>query len=612
MTVRGRVWLTLVALVVVAAAATAGYFVLRTRERSLPPAPVTRVPASWQDVRTGEGHVVHVQQAGIACEQCHGASATMQAPSVSVCRSCHASQAKMRHALDDALALGAASGDDLADCLACHGFAASAPQSPWQCLRCHEEPQGAHAAIAEGAHDDCAVCHRPHEEPAIQPKACRDCHVSADNAHGGLPMEDGKNCLACHDAHGSAALANERCSNCHEQSEAIFVGHDRCAGCHVPHAFSKSDVASCTSCHAGQHTLAEAEAPAHRRCTSCHDPHAPKRADDGTCKGCHAKIAPTHPAVDGHDCVSCHAPHAGAPLQGKATHAASVTHDASSVQARRGPIASHQPCTSCHALAADDRAAHGGKADCTACHAPHAFAPPAATATCADCHRSQLASLARNPGHAKPTAGEKTPCASCHRGHPHEASMPPAQCSTCHTDVHPRPEHAQCSACHVPHAGTPRAQAESCQSCHAEQHAQAIPAHRECRTCHEPHTGRSLAKASCRSCHATQAKQGHGKLDLDCLECHAVHTGTGAGKALLGTAAAHGSPAKKACTQCHAPSKLGGLHQVQKHQTCSSCHGGAHDPGPWSERQTCVSCHRDRERHAPEAALCQGCHVFKP
>jgi len=39
----------------------------------------------------------------------------------------------------------------LADCLACHGFAASAAESPWQCLRCHEEPQGAHLFPADRA-----------------------------------------------------------------------------------------------------------------------------------------------------------------------------------------------------------------------------------------------------------------------------------------------------------------------------------------------------------------------------------------------------------------------------------------------------------------------------
>ena len=190
--------------------------------------------------------------------------------------------------------------------------------------------------------------------------------------------------------------------------------------------------------------------------------------------------------------------------------------------------------------------------------------------------------------------------------------MPPAQCSTCHADVHPRQEHAQCTACHEPHAGVPKAQVQSCQSCHAAEHAQAIPAHRQCGACHEPHTGGAPAPASCRGCHATQARQGHGKLELSCMKCHVVHATPNAGNLPLGAGVTHAPATKTACTQCHAPSKLSGLHQVKEHQTCSKCHGGAHDPGPWSERQTCVSCHRDRERHAPEAALCQGCHVFKP
>lgn len=627
MTGRTRVMLALAGVITIAATATVAHLVLRTREASLPPAPATRVPANWQSFRSGEGHVVHVQQAGIACEGCHGASSTMTTPSLTVCAGCHQGQATMRHGLDSALAVGAAHGAELADCLACHGFSESAAQTPWQCLRCHEEPQGAHAAIPHGAHQDCSTCHRPHDEPAIQPKACRDCHVDADNQHGGLSTEDGKNCLTCHDAHGSAALANQRCADCHAQPEAIFAGHERCAGCHVPHAFSKDEAASCTSCHREQHTLGEKTSEAHRRCTSCHDPHAPKRASDATCKGCHAKVAPSHPAVEGHDCLSCHAPHAQHPQRATGTHGATnmpvatTTHGTSDTR-----VATHVACTQCHALAPDDRGAHGGKADCTTCHAPHAFAHPAQPTVCAACHATQLAALAKNAGHGKPPAqagrgggrapdvahAGGAPCASCHQGHPHAASMPPVACASCHADVHPRQEHAQCSACHEPHSGAPLSQAASCQTCHAEEHAAAIPAHRECARCHEPHQGKTRAPASCRSCHAQQAKLGHGKLEAGCAQCHGVHAGSAGGSHATTPPLTVGAGKMKTCTQCHAVAKLGGMHQVKQHQTCDTCHEGAHDPGPWSERETCIGCHRDREQHAPQAALCQGCHVFKP
>lgn len=605
MTRRTRTWLALAGVALIAAAAAFALYARRAWESSLPPAPVTRVPPSWQSFRQGEGHVVHVQAAGIACEKCHDPGSTMTKPSLTVCAGCHDGQAQMRHGLGAALGIGAAHGDELADCLACHGFAEDAARSPWQCLRCHEEPQGAHAAVARGAHEDCSTCHRPHDEPAIQPKACRDCHVTADNQHGGMTVEDGKNCLACHDAHGSATLANERCASCHEQPEAIFAGHDRCAGCHVPHAFSTDDVASCTSCHREQHTLAEATVGAHRRCTTCHDPHAPKRASDATCKSCHAKVAPRHPAVEGHDCVSCHAPHAV-----RAPHALGAA------------VASHAACTQCHALARDDGGAHGGKAACTTCHVPHAFAHPAQTQVCAECHRAQLKATASNPGHSGRAARvdgkggavttiastkAKAPCASCHQGHPHDASLPPVACATCHTDQHPREGHAECTSCHEPHAGTPLAQAKSCEGCHAEQHAAALPEHRECARCHTPHEGAMPAPASCRSCHAKQAAVGHGKLDGGCGQCHGIHPDA---KSAQSKAASASTVAT--CTQCHAPSKLGGLHQVKKHQTCSKCHGGAHDAGPWSERATCVECHTTREKHVPEAALCQGCHVFRP
>jgi hypothetical protein len=55
---------------------------------------------------------------------------------------------------------------------------------------------------------------------------------------------------------------------------------------------------------------------------------------------------------------------------------------------------------------------------------------------------------------------------------------------------------------------------------------------------------------------------------------------------------------------------LPGLHDNPSHRECAKCHGGAHDPGPWSERATCTACHADRVNHVPEAKLCQGCHVF--
>ncbi len=612
MTGRTRVWLGLGAVALAAAAAVATHYVLLTRQSSLPPAPVTRVPASWKDFRQGEGHVVHVQQVGIACAKCHGEGKTMAKPSLTVCAGCHEQRARMRHGLGSALDLGAAHGAELADCLGCHGFAADAVASPWQCLSCHEEPQGTHVAIAHGGHDDCSACHRPHDEPSIQPKACRDCHVGADNQHGGMSAEGGKNCLACHDAHGSPTLANERCSGCHDKPEATFVGHDRCAGCHVPHEFSADDVASCTSCHRERHTLAETEVAAHARCTSCHDPHAPKRASDATCQGCHTKVAPSHPVVEGHACVSCHAPHAQhAPLAMVAPHAIGMP------TAHTAAVPTHAACTQCHALAHDDGSAHGGKAECTTCHVPHAFAHPAQPGVCADCHRVQLSAIASNPGHAgrKPragtaavtTGGKKSPCLSCHQGHPHDASLPPVACSTCHADPHPRQGHQECTSCHEPHSGTPLALSQSCETCHAAQRAAALPEHRACLRCHTPHEGGSLAPASCRGCHAKQAATQHGQLDAGCGECHGIHPQG---------SAAHGSGGSVStvatCTKCHAPSTLGGLHQVKEHQTCTKCHGGAHDAGPFSERATCVACHSTREKHVPEAALCQGCHVFKP
>ena len=57
--------------------------------------------------------------------------------------------------------------------------------------------------------------------------------------------------------------------------------------------------------------------------------------------------------------------------------------------------------------------------------------------------------------------------------------------------------------------------------------------------------------------------------------------------------------------------KLPGLHAQPAHQNRVTCHQGAHDPGPFSERETCIACHQKQREHIPDAQLCQGCHVFR-
>jgi hypothetical protein len=540
-----------------------GYWAERTLRASTPPLPSATVPASWHDVRESRGHSVHVGQEGIACNKCHDVAGGFHPPSLAVCAKCHEPQARMRHGLHGQMA------DEMgivADCSACHVFGRQADHEPWNCIRCHEEPQGKLGAVQVHAVAPCSQCHHPHEEPAIAAAACLSCHLASDNRHAGIAGADSKNCLTCHQAHGPAEQAVERCQACHDKPHALRAGHERCTSCHEPHGFAVAEVKNCRSCHTAEVVLAEKQVPAHQQCTSCHDPHAPAQVSDGVCAKCHQSVSPAHPATEGHACTGCHDPH---PKQAA------------------GPLA--QPCTSCHAFAHDDQAAHGKHAECLACHTPHAFAKPATPQVCAGCHAPQLAGTAHNAGHAR--------CLDCHQGHPHDAALPPLACGGCHKDVHPRKEHLECVQCHEPHSGAPRALGQSCAQCHLKEQKSVAHEHADCLGCHTPHEGGKLPAAQCVSCHDKQASQNHGALAAGCTACHGIH-------------AEQGPRATRQCTSCHEISKLPGMHTQPAHQDCKTCHEGAHDSGPFSDRKTCLTCHTKQQNHAPDAQLCQGCHVF--
>lgn len=565
-----------------------GLWVTRTRQQSLPPLPnaSARVPAAWRSFRDGPGHVVHVGQEGIACTECHDVDHGFAPRGTQVCAKCHVSQARIRHAVHDDVA----GGPPLADCLACHNFGPDKEEHAWDCIRCHEAPQGALAAVRFHAQEACGKCHHPHDEPAIDPLDCRSCHMSSENHHplstgahaggagagvhesAGSPASaiDGNlNCLQCHSAHDAAEHAVDRCTECHDDKpHALFPeGHQTCTSCHQPHAFKQDQAAPCKSCHQSQHVLAETAVPAHRECTSCHDPHEVAKVGDATCRGCHQQVAPAHPAVEGQTCIACHTPHPKSP-------------DASIANA----------CTGCHTLAHDDHAAHAGHAECTSCHVPHTFAHPQQAQVCTTCHKEQIALTAQNKGH--------TDCLGCHQGHPHDAQLEPRACTDCHHDVHPREQHAQCLSCHEPHSGAKQSQAESCAQCHKKEQHTTAKVHGDCLTCHTPHQGGLPTSATCKECHATQAAQNHGDIAAGCTACHSVHNDKG----VLAT---------PACTTCHSPASLPGLHAQPQHQQCAKCHHDAHDQGPFSERATCLACHQQQRDHVPEAQLCQGCHVFR-
>jgi hypothetical protein len=547
------------------------------QQASKPQPPLVRVPARYAQLRQGHGHALHVDREGIECAKCHVVEHGFEDPGSEPCRECHAREAEIDHALGP----GDARADERsADCRGCHAFSSVPEDTSWQCMPCHELPQGELHAVRVHTSKPCQQCHSPHAGDPIQPSACTSCHADTRNRHPATSRAHGAagsgaeagNCLTCHDGHSPAQLALERCTQCHDKPHALFAGHTECTSCHVPHAFEREAAAECTDCHTAKQALASPMTAAHRECSACHSPHHVGAASDAVCGSCHGGIRAQHPpTAAGATCIGCHQPH-------PARTALAAKHADST-----------QPCSHCH-RADGERAFHGGRAECVACHRPHTFDRVAQAQVCAACHGEQTAHAAHNPGHAR--------CADCHKGHPHAAELPPVACRECHKQPSVSAGHAQCTGCHEPHGGQPLALAQSCAHCHAQQHKRVDPGHAQCTACHAPHDATQAAFASCAQCHAQKRAAPHGQLAAGCEACHGVHAAGGARKA-------------PACQSCHKRPTLPGLHAVAEHGECARCHPGAHVAPPWAARATCIGCHAAQKDHQPEAQQCQGCHVFR-
>jgi hypothetical protein len=176
----------------------------------------------WKQIGGSRGHLVHVEENGITCVNCHAASVHGFEPVSATCVGCHG-----KH-------LVAVTGMQKLHCFACHEFLTTDPglrPTRRDCMRCHTA-QGINAPMAEhgGAMEmACAACHKPHA-PAGQPLVtCTSCHTQMKK--GGL--------------HARA-------------------GHARCLDCHRPHTW-KADLASCRRCHASAPEHAKGQA-----CGACH------------------------------------------------------------------------------------------------------------------------------------------------------------------------------------------------------------------------------------------------------------------------------------------------------------------------------------------------------
>jgi predicted CXXCH cytochrome family protein len=292
-----------------------------------------------------------------------------------------------------------------------------------------------------------------------------------------------------------------------EKKKAVHtpVREGQCLKCHAPHAgpgkhlLSKTGAELCFSCHADLGKLRQAKSVhkpfASGACSRCHDPHATDNpaqlvaAPGKLCASCHnpastgLKRAHRNFPIAKADCVSCHDPH-GSPEKGLVPAAPhKVFRSCDRCHSTSGPnpgallATGPQLCFRCHSekrAALQKPGAHeGAKADCLACHTPHAANDRGLTAglerdRCFACH-GDIEHLQATSRTIHPRRVEKGKCSICHEPHqtsnPHLLARPEAQlCTKCHGKhaqfghpvgsnvIDPRTGKGMtCLACHGPH-----------------------------------------------------------------------------------------------------------------------------------------------------------------
>jgi hypothetical protein len=548
------------------------------------------VPAAWTPARQVTGHDVHVVKHQVACSACHRIGDGEMGPVERVrCTVCHAPEGRIEHARAQAKA--ELHDDRVSDCTLCHRFTDAAPLGAQEttanggllgqhvhkagdCNHCHLVQQGNTPGVSVHASEPCLNCHKPHKEGLPKAGPCSDCHKDITTGHALTGKTPNEVCTTCHQKqHATAEEAVGSCLSCHQSHEPIVPktalfsgGHVECVGCHRPHEFTKEKASDCRSCHEGVVMFGSPRIAPHQQCTSCHDPHDVKGSPDRACARCHADKQPNHPKLGlAGSCVGCHDPHP------------------SGVQAQAHAKA--QACSSCHQAAHKDQAFHAG-IDCKSCHQPHDFVRPIADhRACEGCHATELSRTSHASGHQA--------CEGCHRGLPHHPLLPQTGCDSCHAQESAAvlAGHAKCTGCHEPHDGS---QATPCRTCHQQEHASAPAGHQTCTNCHQGHSGSQ--KAPCQSCHQPQAATPHGQISGGCQNCHRPHGPNGVASA-------------PACTTCHVPAQLPGLHQRGKHADCARCHGG-HGQPEGAHKAVCLTCHQDRKQHFPDTQSCSSCHLF--
>ncbi|GMU24812.1 MAG: hypothetical protein AMXMBFR13_48830 [Phycisphaerae bacterium] len=273
------------------------------------------------------GKVLHAPAGQRKCTACHTVRNVYQhtfdlaLPEQQLCTFCHVQG--RRTFVHQPVANGA--------CTGCHDPHGSnhralllADPAGGLCLRCHEasNEKHIHGPVAAGA---CVVCHEPHSSwhpnlLSARPEVlCQACHedVVENLERVRHPHEPAltQQCLTCHNPHSSdqpnqlRKPARELCTSCHEHAR---IGELVRTSPHVHGAVGTED--SCSACHSGHGGMLPRllKEPLMGLCLSCHD--RPLDAPDGSRIADMAALLKNNPDHHGPvgraDCVACHNPHA--------------------------------------------------------------------------------------------------------------------------------------------------------------------------------------------------------------------------------------------------------------------------------------------------------------
>ena len=367
------------------------------------------------------------------CISCHGTGTNPHAirgltkrSAESVCRNCHANEAKR---YDTSVHFDAAkSSKPSPGCTGCHAthsraYPPSAGAVNMLCEKCHlnamqQVTSGVHKAIGdELGVMSCASCHdvhathKPHKDERTL-EACQNCHPGYREQFRGsvheARWESGEmTCLSCHRTHqiqDAQEAETFGCGACHPQVEEAY----RKSAHRLARLRGDKAAATCSNCHSGHHVVSpqNAESPVNRR-------HIPD-----TCGKCH-----TNDAVITNDFVRLpislpsyiESVHGVGWKAGKLTAVCTDCHGTHDLQAASAVGSSihkenlAQTCGKCHSPIAQEymssvhgRAlAHGilDSPSCTDCHSEHLILPvndpkspvrpeSLSTLTCAKCHEN--------------------------------------------------------------------------------------------------------------------------------------------------------------------------------------------------------------------------------